>query len=154
MPFVWKKNWRSSLKDLRRTKSPWAMMQTHCVAGFSLVTTIVTPLPPGREALSIWNRAVWEIRERRVCVSLSLSLSLFPLLNARLRHNSFPNRCDAVRSRTARHSYPTCLPASLSLSSPLLAAMNVRSYVQLDVPSSLSYICLFSLSVVCRLSRL
>lgn len=46
----------------------------------------------------------------RARISLSLSL----LLNARPRHNSFPNRCGAL-ARAARHSSPTCLPFSLSL---------------------------------------
>jgi len=85
------------------------------------------------------------------CVFASLSLSLcrsFPpaLLNAKPRHNSFPNRCGVARSRA--------LPDILILSirqpfSPLATPRRVdaRSYVQLDPSLSLS----LSLSRICRL---
>jgi len=76
----------------------------------------------------------------RLSLSLPLSLSLsFPpsLLNAKPRHNSFPNRCGVARSRTL----PDILILSIRQPFSLLATprrVDARSYVQLDPSLSLS----------------
>lgn len=125
-------------------------MQKHCRGLFTRYGYRLLP--------AVYPREIGPCEKLENAARARISLSLSLLLNARPRHNSFPNRCGAL-ARAARHSYPTCLPFSLSLSllvaprrdeRPL--ACTVRDpFLSLSLfPSFLHCFFLFRLSAVCR----